>query len=96
MATAAESKVGSVVRSSEKVTSQQGAVYPPGICAEAGAQADHPADGSASRMSCSEWDLSPFYCLKATQARINHAAMNAAPPIGVSAPSQGVPVSASA
>ena len=40
--------------------------------------------------------LTPFHRLKATQARINHAAMNAAPPIGVSTPSQGVPVSASA
>ena len=40
--------------------------------------------------------LAPCHCLKATQARINHAAMNAAPPIGVSTPSQGMPVSASA
>jgi hypothetical protein len=37
-----------------------------------------------------------YHCLKATQARINHAAMNAAPPIGVTTPSQDVPVSASA
>jgi hypothetical protein len=40
--------------------------------------------------------LTPFHCLNAIQAGINHAAMNAAPPIGVSTPSQDVPVSASA
>jgi uncharacterized RmlC-like cupin family protein len=34
MATAAELKVGSVVRGSENFMSQQGTVYPPGICAE--------------------------------------------------------------
>jgi len=34
MAAAADVKVGSVVRGSENFTSQQGAVYPPGICAE--------------------------------------------------------------